>query len=322
MTAGQTNRNVSVEFVTISDDQAGQRIDNFLATKLKGLPKSRIYRMLRKGEVRVNKGRIGPAYRLQPGDMVRVPPVRLSAKTDDERSRPSPAALEYLSSRVIFEDKQLLVLDKPSGMAVHGGSGLSYGVIEALRASRPDCHYLELVHRLDRETSGCLLIAKRRSYLRSLHVLLRAGSMEKNYMTLVRGDWQLGKVLLEDHLSTHQRRDGERHVEVGAEGKASASRFRPLQSFSRATLMEVSLLTGRTHQIRVQAEAAGHPVAGDEKYGDPVFNRQMSRLGLKRMFLHAHALAFEDPGSGEWRAYSAPLPEDLREVVDRLEAPR
>jgi len=307
-----------VELVTISDDQAGQRIDNFLATRLKGLPKSRLYRMLRKGEVRVNKGRIGPAYRLQAGDVVRVPPVRLSNNTG-EGAKPSVAALEFLAGRVVFEDKQLLVLDKPSGMAVHGGSGLSYGVIEALRASRPDCHYLDLVHRLDRETSGCLLIAKRRSYLRSLHGLLRAGAMEKQYMTLVRGDWQLGKVLLEDQLSTHQRRGGERHVEVGSEGKASASRFRPLQSFSSATLLEVSLLTGRTHQIRVQAEAAGHPVAGDDKYGDPVFNRQMSRFGLKRMFLHAHSLAFEDPGSGEWRAFSAPLPEDLREVIDRLE---
>ncbi len=318
MTAGQLNRRVSVELVTISDDQAGQRIDNFLTTRLKGLPKSRLYRMLRKGEVRVNKGRIGPAYRLQAGDVVRVPPVRLSNNAGGG-AEPSVAALELLAGRVVFEDKQLLVLDKPSGMAVHGGSGLSYGVIEALRASRPDCHYLELVHRLDRETSGCLLIAKRRSYLRSLHGLLRAGAMEKQYMTLVRGDWQLGKVLLEDQLSTHQRRGGERHVEVGIEGKASASRFRPLQSFSSATLMEVSLLTGRTHQIRVQAEAAGHPVAGDDKYGDPVFNRQMSRIGLKRMFLHAHALAFEDPGSGEWRAFSAPLPKDLRDVIDRLE---
>jgi 23S rRNA pseudouridine955/2504/2580 synthase len=317
LTVGESGPKVSVRLVTISEDEAGQRIDNFLATRLKGVPRSRLYRLLRKGEVRVNKGRIRPTYRLRPGDVVRIPPVRMSAG-----SAPAPSASirEFLTGRILHEDRRLLVLDKPAGMAVHGGSGLSFGVIEVLRAARPDCHYLELVHRIDRDTSGCLLIAKRRSYLRALHTLLREGRMEKQYLALVRGQWQLGKVLLEDRVSTHQRRDGERHVELDQEGKVAASRFRPVQTWPRATLMEVSLLTGRTHQIRVQAAAAGHPLAADDKYGDPVFNRQMARLGLKRMFLHAHALGFGDPVSGEWRGFSAPLPDDLRGLIDRLEA--
>ena len=317
MTVGESGPKVSVRLVTISEDEAGQRIDNFLATRLKGVPRSRLYRLLRKGEVRVNKGRVRPTYRLRPGDVVRIPPVRMSVGS---APAPSASTREFLTGRILHEDRRLLVLDKPAGMAVHGGSGLSFGVIEVLRAARPDCHYLELVHRIDRDTSGCLLIAKRRSYLRALHTLLREGRMEKQYLALVRGQWQLGKVLLEDRVSTHQRRDGERHVELDDEGKVAASRFRPVQTWPRATLMEVSLLTGRTHQIRVQAAAAGHPLAADEKYGDPVFNRQMARLGLKRMFLHAHALGFEDPVSGDWRGFSAPLPDDLRGLIDRLEA--
>lgn len=315
MTARESAPKAAVRLVTVSDDQAGQRIDNFLSSRLKGVPRSRLYRLLRKGEVRVNKGRIGPAYRIRAGDIVRIPPVRMAEKT-----APMPAAstLEFLSGRIVHEDKRLLVLDKPAGMAVHGGSGLSFGVIEALRAARPDAPFLELVHRLDRDTSGCLMIAKRRSYLRSLHDMLRQGSVEKQYLALVRGQWQLGKTLLEDRLGTHQRRDGERHVELDEDGKLAASRFRPVQIWPRATLMEVALLTGRTHQIRVQATAAGHPLAGDDKYGDPVFNRQMARIGLKRMFLHAHSLSFDDPVSGELRSFSAPLPRELGGVVDKL----
>ncbi|MGB5623936.1 MAG: 23S rRNA pseudouridine(955/2504/2580) synthase RluC [Gammaproteobacteria bacterium] len=315
MTARESAPKAAVRLVTVSDDQAGQRIDNFLSSRLKGVPKSRLYRLLRKGEVRVNKGRIGPAYRIQAGDIVRIPPVRMAAKA---APMPAAATLEFLSGRIVHEDKRLLVLDKPAGMAVHGGSGLSFGVIEALRAARPDAPFLELVHRLDRDTSGCLMIAKRRSYLRSLHDMLRQGAVEKQYLALVRGQWQLGKILLEDRLATHQRRDGERHVELDASGKLAASRFRPVEIWPRASLIEVALLTGRTHQIRVQATAAGHPLAGDDKYGDPVFNRQMARIGLKRMFLHAHSLSFDDPVSGEPRSFSAPLPADLGGIIDKL----
>jgi 23S rRNA pseudouridine955/2504/2580 synthase len=305
-----------VEFVEIAAEAAGQRLDNFLLARLKGVPKSHVYRLLRKGEVRVNKGRAKPDYRLEAGDVVRLPPVR----------RPAPgasapggrAAGRRLEAGILHEDDRLIVLDKPSGIAVHGGSGLSHGVIEALRAARPDAPYLELVHRLDRETSGCLLVAKRRSALRALHELLRTGRVEKRYLAVVRGHWDLGQVRLEDRLRKTVR-GGERMVTVDAEGKAAASIFRPVEIGSLASLVEVRIMTGRTHQIRVQAAEAGHPLAGDDRYGDRDFNRRMKRLGLDRLFLHAASIGWEDPASGEWRLYSAPLPDDLRAVLSRLE---
>jgi len=309
-----------VEYVTVDADQAGQRLDNFLISRLRGVPRTRVYRMLRKGEVRVNKGRAAAAYRIRAGDVVRIPPVRKPAPR-------GPAAIDrqgenFPGDRVLYEDDRLLVLDKPSGMAVHGGSGLSFGVIEALRAARPDAPYLELVHRLDKETSGCLLIAKRRSYLRALHGLLREGRLEKRYLALVRGQWHLGTRQLEDRLRTHHRERGERHVKVDETGKESSSRFSPVQIFRDASLLEVQLYTGRTHQIRVQAAEAGHPLAGDDKYGDRQFNERLVGLGLRRMFLHAHSLGYEDPVNGEWRSFSAPLPDDLRRVIERLESGR
>lgn len=309
-----------VAYVRVTEDEAGQRLDNFLISRLKGVPRTRVYRMLRKGEVRINKGRAAASYRLCAGDMVRIPPVRRPAP--GPASAPGTRAREFLEGRVLFEDDRLIVLDKPSGMAVHGGSGLSFGVIEALRATRPDAPYLELVHRLDKETSGCLMVAKRRSYLRSLHKLLRQGSIEKRYLAMVRGHWDLGTRLLEDTLKTHHREGGERHVKVEEGGKSAASRFSPVQTFRPASLVEVELHTGRTHQIRVQAAAVGHPLAGDRKYGDPDFNRRVGAMGLKRMFLHAHSLAYEDPVNGEWRSFSSPLPDDLRAVLDALEGGR
>jgi 23S rRNA pseudouridine955/2504/2580 synthase len=306
-----------VEYVTVGAEEAGQRLDNFLMARLRRVPRTRVYRMLRKGEVRVNKGRAAPSYRIRQGDMIRIPPVRQSAPPQDVR-RP-PHGFGKLEERILYEDERLLVLDKPSGIAVHGGSGASFGVIEALRAVRPDAPYLELVHRLDKETSGCLLIAKRRSYLRALHGLLREGRLDKRYLTLVRGQWQLGSRRLEDRLRTHHREGGERHVKAGEQGKVAVSRFAPVQILRSASLMEVQLLTGRTHQIRVQAAAAGHPLAGDRKYGDADFNRRLAELGLKRMFLHAHSLGYEDPRTGEPRSFSAPLPEDLRAVLEAVE---
>ena len=309
----------AVQFVEIPAEAAGQRLDNFLVARLKGVPKSHVYRLLRKGEVRVNKGRAKPDYRLEAGDVVRLPPVR----------RPEPGATPprgraaglRLESCILHEDDRLIVLDKPSGLAVHGGSGLSHGVIEALRAARPDAPYLELVHRLDRDTSGCLLVAKRRSALRALHELLREGRMEKRYLALVLGRWELGQVKLEDRLRKTLR-GGERVVEVDASGKAAESIFRPVEIGNTASLLEVRIMTGRTHQIRVQAAEAGHPLAGDERYGEREFNRRMKALGLDRLFLHAASIGWEDPASGEWRMYSAPLPEDLREVLSRLEGRR
>jgi len=305
-----------VEYVAIGPEAESQRLDNFLLARLKGVPKSRVYRLLRKGEVRVNGRRAKPEYRLEEGDQVRIPPVRRA-----EEAAPAPrgrAAGQRLEANILHEDDRLIVLDKPSGMAVHGGSGLSHGVIEALRAARPDAPYLELVHRLDRETSGCLLVAKRRSMLRTLHALLREGRMEKRYLALVAGQWDRGRVELSDRLRRTER-GGERFVEVGEEGKAAVSVFRPVDLRRLASLLEIELKTGRTHQIRVQAAAAGHPLAGDDRYGDREFNKRMRELGLKRLFLHAASIGWRDPDSGEWRGWSSPLPDDLREVLARVE---
>jgi len=307
----------AVQWLDISAEQAGQRIDNFLLRVLKGVPKSRVYRLLRKGEVRVNKGRIGPEYRLQSGDQVRIPPVRVA---ESPACAPPPGAvLERLADAVIYEDERLLVLDKPAGIAVHGGSGLDYGVIEGLRALRPQAPYLELVHRLDRETSGCLMIAKKRSELRSLHELLRSGAVRKRYLLLAMGDWRHGPWKVEAPLKKNQLSGGERVVRVDPGGKAALTRFRHLESYAGASLMEADLATGRTHQIRVHAAHAGHPLAGDEKYGDPRFNRRLRELGLKRLFLHAHYLAFEDTERQREIEVSAPLSADLRGVIQKLE---
>jgi 23S rRNA pseudouridine955/2504/2580 synthase len=306
----------SVEYVRVSEDEAGQRLDNFLLARLKGVPKSHVYRLLRKGEVRVNKGRAKPDYRVEPGDEVRLPPVR-RPEPGETPPRGRNAGLR-LESSIIHEDDRLIVLDKPTGIAVHGGSGLSHGVIEALRSARPDAPYLELVHRLDRETSGCLLIAKRRSTLRALHELLREGRVEKRYLALVKGRWELGEVRLEDRLRKTVR-GGERIVTVDETGKTARSIFRPVEIGSAASLLEVRIMTGRTHQIRVQAAEAGHPLAGDERYGDRDYNRRMKELGLERLFLHAASVGWEDPVSGEWRVYSTPLPDDLGEVLSSLE---
>ncbi|HFD80552.1 MAG TPA: RluA family pseudouridine synthase, partial [Gammaproteobacteria bacterium] len=250
----------AVRWVEVSAEQAGQRIDNFLLRVLKGVPKSRIYRLLRKGEVRVNKGRIRPEYRLQAGDTLRIPPVRVA---ETRGGAPGARPQQALADAILYEDDRLLVLNKPAGMAVHGGSGLSFGVIEALRALRPEAPYLELVHRLDRDTSGCLLIAKRRSELRTLHELLRTGALTKRYLLLAEGDWSRGPFRVEAPLRKNQLRGGERVVRVDSTGKAALTRFRFLEGYAGASLMEAELVTGRTHQIRVHAQHAGHPLAGD-----------------------------------------------------------
>ena len=305
-----------VQWLDISAEQAGQRIDNFLLRFLKGVPKSRIYRLLRKGEVRVNKGRIKPEYRLKSGDQVRIPPVRVS---ESEPASPSGQSVQKLADAILYEDERLLVLDKPAGMAVHGGSGLSYGVIEALRVLRPQAPYLELVHRLDRDTSGCLLIAKRRSELRMLHELLREGEVDKRYLLLVQGDWSRGPHRVDAALRKNLLRGGERMVRVDEDGKTALTHFHFLESYAGASLMEAELKTGRTHQIRVHATHAGHPLAGDDKYGDTDFNRRMRSLGLKRLFLHAHAVAFEDNERHRNIHVSAPLSADLRKLIQQLE---
>jgi 23S rRNA pseudouridine955/2504/2580 synthase len=305
---------------TITEQEAGQRIDNFLMRHFKSVPRSRVYRLLRKGEVRVNKKRVDAEYRMAAGDEVRLPPVRIDDSA--EPGRPSSSLQELIEKSVIFQDKHLLVINKPPGVAVHGGSGMSFGVIEALRASRPR-ETLELVHRLDRDTSGCLCVARDRATLVALHALIRDSGMHKTYLGLVSGSWQLGTKRIDAPLATDGRSHGERHVRVAAAGKNSVSVFKPVQFFaSAATLMEVDIPTGRTHQIRVHAAFAGHPLLGDDKYGDRDRNAEFKRLGLKRIFLHAQSVAFDWPGSGVPFHASAPLPDDLAAVLDAIAVPK
>jgi 23S rRNA pseudouridine955/2504/2580 synthase len=301
---------------TVTDEEQGQRIDNFLMRHFKTVPRSRVYRLLRKGEVRVNRKRVDAEYRILAGDEVRLPPVRIDS--GEQLKAPSSSLMELIERSIVFQDRHLLAIDKPAGVAVHGGSGMSFGVIETLRASRPR-ETLELVHRLDRDTSGCLLIARDRATLRSLHALIRDGGMHKTYLALVAGSWQLGTKRIDAPLATDNRQHGERHVRVAAAGKDSVSVFKPVQFFGPlATLMEVDIPTGRTHQIRVHASFAGHPLLGDDKYGDRTRNAELRSLGLKRTFLHAQSLAFEWPGSGVPFHVSAPLPSELSTVLDAI----
>lgn len=306
-----------VTHLDAGEGDAGQRIDNFLIRVLKDAPRTLVYRILRSGEVRVNSGRVRPDYRLQLGDRVRVPPVKL--KPREASNTPSKSLRELLAASVIHEDRELLVVNKPAGVAVHGGSGLTHGVIETFRALHPELKELELAHRLDRDTSGCLLIAKRRSVLRQLHAALREREMGKRYYALVVGRWPYGVKTIDLPLLTHQKQGGERMVRVHPEGQQAQTTFKPVRQFGKlATLLDVSLGTGRTHQIRVHAAHAGHPVAGDDKYGDRQRDALLKPFGLKRMFLHAHSLTFLHPGSGEPFTVTAPLSRELQEVLDRL----
>src|SRR5471030_321430 len=309
--------NVSVQFITISADEAGQRIDNFLRTRLKGVPKSMIYRIVRKGEVRVNKKRVKPEYKLLDGDELRIPPVRQSAP-DQTPVSPLLGKVAALTEAILYEDDHLLILNKPSGTAVDGGSGLSFGVIEGLRALRPDARFLELVHRLDRDTSGVLLVAKKRSALRALHEQLRLKEMQKDYLALVRGEWQSHCKVVQAPLLKNILQSGERIVRVNAEGKPSETRFKIEERYEFATLIKASPVTGRTHQIRVHAQYAGHPIAFDDRYGDREFDGQLAGTGLNRLFLHAAALRFEHPGTGETMRIEAPLDLKLRNCLKKL----
>ncbi|SQF97587.1 pseudouridine synthase RluD [Paucimonas lemoignei] len=308
-----------VQLVEVAPEYAGQRIDNYLVTFLKGVPKTLIYRILRKGEVRVNKGRIKPEYKLQAGDIIRVPPVRVP-----ERDAPVPVAqglLQRLEAAIVYEDKALIVLNKPAGIAVHGGSGLNFGVIEAFRQMRPDAKELELVHRLDRDTSGLLMIAKKRSMLRHLHEALRGDGVDKRYMALVRGHWDTSQKRINAPLLKSNLRSGERMVEVNDEGKEALTLFKVLRRFSDfATLVEAKPVTGRTHQIRVHTLHAGHAIAGDTKYGDEDFSREIRDLGGKRLFLHAYMLTVPMQDGSELKL-QAPVDEMWAKTVERLSAP-
>ena len=305
-----------VSFVDVGPEHAGQRLDNFLIRHLKGVPKSRIYNLLRKGEVRINKGRVKPDTRVKNGDIIRIAPIRVAQRGDP--AVPGQQLRRYLAENILFEDEGLLIINKPAGLAVHGGSGISLGAIEALRAERPDARFLELVHRLDRDTSGCLMLAKKRSVLLELQQAMQRNQIDKRYLALVKGQWPKGKSTINAPLLKNQVSSGERIVRVDVEGKASVTHFKISQRFKEATLLEVTLETGRTHQIRVHCQFSGQPVAGDPKYGDTHFNESLKDSGLKRMFLHASNLRFRHPLSGDWVDVEAPLPKDLQPILKNL----
>lgn len=303
-----------VRLVRVADEREGQRLDNFLAGQLKGVPRSLIYRILRTGQVRVNGKRAKPDTRLAGGDEVRIPPVRTAER--EEGAAPPPGQLARIEAAVIFEDRDYLVLDKPAGIAAHGGSGVSHGAIELLRAARPG-ETLELVHRLDRDTSGVLVLARRRAALTALQALIRDNRTTKQYLALLMGHLPRATLHVNAPLRKSVLQGGERMVRVDeSEGKASLTHFRRIEQFDAATLAEATLETGRTHQIRVHSQHIGHPIAGDEKYGDKDFNRSLKAVGLKRLFLHAARFEFE--GNGKTYSFSAPLAPDLAAVLDVL----
>ncbi|MGO2160407.1 MAG: 23S rRNA pseudouridine(955/2504/2580) synthase RluC [Vibrio toranzoniae] len=304
-----------VQFVDIDEDMAGQRIDNFLRNQLKNIPKSMIYRIVRKGEVRVNKKRIKAEYKLKAGDLVRIPPVTIEEKTEDSVPSTKLNKVSELEQCIIYEDDHMLILNKPSGTAVHGGSGLKFGAIEALRALRPDARFLELVHRIDRDTSGILLIAKKRSALRHLQAQFREKTVQKYYFALVMGEWKnsckvVNAPLLKNEVNSI--------VRVNPNGKASETRFRVLEKFKDATLVQASPITGRTHQIRVHTQYTGHPIAWDDRYGDRRFDAYTGKVGLDRLFLHAANIKFTHPGSEEKMDISAPMEARLEKALTGL----
>lgn len=304
-----------VRTIEIDQDRASQRIDNFLRAEFKGVPKSFIYRILRKGEVRVNKKRVSQTYKLEVGDLVRLPPVRIE---NNPVVIPSDhlSIVQRLGQAIIFETPEMIIINKPAGIAVHGGSGVEYGVIEALRSYRSDLHYLELVHRLDKETSGCLMIAKKRSALRNLHEQLRNKTIQKHYLALVRGKWSNKVKFVDQPLIKNILQSGERMVFVSHEGKPSKTLYSIVEVFDHCTLVDAAPLTGRTHQIRVHCAYATHPIAGDQKYGDHNFDQSLP--DLKRMFLHARSITFSDPATGKLVTVDAPLEQELENLLSNL----
>jgi 23S rRNA pseudouridine955/2504/2580 synthase len=307
--------------VTVGEESAGQRLDNFLIRHLKGVPKTHVYRIIRSGEVRVNKGRAAADTRVQEGDVVRLPPVRLSAAAEQKAARPAPPR-EF---PVLFEDDHLIAVDKPAGVAVHGGSGVSFGVIEQLRQARPAARFLELVHRLDRETSGILLVAKKRSALTHLQDQFRERETGKTYLALVAGAWPANRKVIDQPLHKYLLADGERRVKVVAKDDPDGMRSVTLVKVARQaggySLLEVTIKTGRTHQIRVHLASQGHPIVGDDKYGDFERNKTLQKQGLRRMFLHAWRLQFNHPASGERIELLAPLPPELTTFLDHAGFP-
>lgn len=282
---------MSVQYISISDDQAGQRIDNFLMTRFKGVPKTRIYRAIRQGEVRVNKKKVKAEYRIQAEDEIRLPPLKVAEQMPV--MKPSEELAQFLEEQIIHEDKQCILINKPAGMPVHGGSNLSAGLIEMLRLMRPDERFLELVHRLDRETSGCLMLAKKRSFLLLMHKMLRDRQVDKGYLALVCGRWRGEKLEIKESLVKNTLKSGERMVKVDPSGRPAHTIVYPLERFADSTLVLAKPVTGRTHQLRVHLAHMGHPIIGDEKYGRQTANARFRSLGLRRLFLHSACFAYE-----------------------------
>ena len=311
-------KKTGVQYITATLDDEGQRIDNFLITKLKGVPKSRIYRIVRKGEVRVNKKRISASYRLEDGDEVRVPPIFLEEKA--KLVPPSKTTADLLLDRIIYEDDNLIIINKPSGMSVHAGSTVRVGVVEAMRHLYPQYPNLELAHRLDSETSGCLVLAKKKRILREIHTLLREGDVRKIYWALTMGRWKDSELKVDVSLHKDYQDGGKHVVEVNRDGKTALTVFSSIKKFKQASLMEVKLYTGRTHQIRVHAAYRGHPIAADDRYGDAGFNKEVKKMGLKRMFLHARSIEFTLPSLDQRITVTAPLDPELEAIVGKFEA--
>lgn len=307
-----------IEIVDESSTQ--QRLDNYLLKVLKGVPKSHVYRLLRRGEVRVNGQRAQPDRRLVDGDQVRIPPVRTGPSAASGADGTAAAGSRLLQPHIVHEDDWLLVLDKPSGWAVHGGSGVARGVIEQLRAERPQARFLELVHRLDRDTSGLLLVARRRSALTALHAALREGQVDKHYAALAHGTWRKGQRRVEVALRQTMAAPAEKRMIVDPGGLPAATVFTPLRQWRGFSLLDAKLLTGRTHQIRVHLAHVGHPIVGDDKYGSRELDRPLARLGIRRLMLHAARLAFIHPGTGQPARFEAPLPDAFTDFIDRLDA--
>ena len=314
----EENQTPQVIYVEINEDNCDQRLDNFLISRLKGVPKSRIYRLVRKGEVRVNKGRVDIKYRLAAGDVVRIPPIRVAERSEESFV---PKGLQAaLQQGILFEDDGFMVINKPAGFAVHGGSGVSSGIIEGLRLIRPEARFLELVHRLDKDTSGCLLIAKKRSALRKLQEFFRNSEIKKTYQALLAGQWDRKKLIVTAPLLKNISKGGERIVVISKAGKAAETLFTRIKLFRNATLVEASPKTGRTHQIRVHAASLGHAIVGDDRYGSDEINKLFKNKGYKRMFLHAETLKFNHPVTDEKMTISAPLPLQLINLLNNEES--
>jgi 23S rRNA pseudouridine955/2504/2580 synthase len=305
-------RKDSAVWLEVDESGEGQRLDNFLLRVAKGVPKSHIYRIVRSGEVRVNKGRVSADYRIKIGDSIRIPPIRVAERSET----PNAPSREF---DLAYEDDAMIVIDKPAGVAVHGGSGVSFGVIEQLRRARPQAKLLELAHRLDRETSGLLIIAKKRSALTRLHDQFREGIIAKRYLALVKGRWRNALQHVRLPLHKYLLPDGERRVRVDTEGKTAHSIMRLVSRWENFSLVEVELKTGRTHQIRVHLSHLGFPIAGDDKYGDFTLNKDLAKAGLKRMFLHAAQLQLTHPLTNEPIALSSPLPPELANFIAALD---